>query len=103
MIKSILKLSCLVVGLIFLSTANAETCKAEFSKQQFNHVNIWKTRDHTAYCYYRANCINNNNCPPDAVYFLSGYEPKDGPWVSNSEMSSCSGSAEDCRFKKVGI
>lgn len=99
MIKFALKLSCLILGIIFLSTANAETCKAVFNKQQFDHANIWK-RDHTVYCYYLANCTGAS-CPPSSIYFMLGYEPKDGPWKSDDVMSSCSQSAEDCRFKKV--
>lgn len=100
MLKLILKTSVLILGLVFLSSANAETCKAQYNKQQFDHVNIWKSWDHTAYCYYRANCIGTA-CPPGAIYFMLGYEPKDGPWKSDAVLSSCSGSAEDCRFQKV--
>lgn len=100
MIKSIFKLSCLILGLIFLSAANAETCKEKYNDQDFEHVTIWKN-DHTVYCYYHPNCATKN-CPPGGMYLLYNYEPNNGPWKSNDVLSSCSVSAEDCRFKKVG-
>lgn len=97
--KSLLKISLLMLGLAFLSSANAETCKTQYNKQSFDHVTIWKN-DHTVYCYYQAACVGLA-CPPNAMYFILGYEPKDGPWKQNDLIWSCRAASEDCRFTKV--
>lgn len=98
--KSLLQISLLIAGLIFLSAANAETCKEKYNDQWFNHVNIWKN-DHAVYCYYEPPC-EGRACPPGAIYMIYNYEPKDGPWKQNSLIWSCTAASEDCRFKKVG-
>lgn len=96
MIKSIYKISSLILGLLLFSSANAQTCKQENNNQPFDHATIWKT-DHVVYCYY----CSNDRCP-SSYYIMDNYEPKDGPWIQDDLIWFCrSTSTNDCRFKKL--
>ncbi len=97
--KLIYKVSLLILGVLFLSHAQAETCKEQYNGMYFDGVSIWKDNMNTVYCYYSKNC-EGSLCPSD-IYVRFGFEPADGPWRHDARMSSCKGPSSDCRFKKV--